>query len=239
MTKSRWAASKLQVIATIATVFHADPERLASATRDCLGYRARWPRFVAGCTRNGEARTGFRGPFSRRADELAGSPAATVSHARSIGRSRHCREHRAGPFLLLRPSGPAIDRERRVGREYGWRRDIWYVTLRAQRSRFTSWVRIRLIGGYGTGMVFTCRTGALGGVGVLAVVLPLTIWYNGAARGGGRRRVRLPGARPVVAEARLGGGPPALRPMRERQIPTQRGRQGIERAGTAAPRVLT
>jgi hypothetical protein len=35
--------------------------------------------------------------------------------------------------------------------------------------------------GFATGMVFTRRTGPLAGAGVLALVLPLTIWYSGAA----------------------------------------------------------
>jgi hypothetical protein len=34
--------------------------------------------------------------------------------------------------------------------------------------------------GFATGMVFTRRTGPLAGAGVLALVLPLTIWYSGA-----------------------------------------------------------
>lgn len=34
--------------------------------------------------------------------------------------------------------------------------------------------------GFATGMVFTRRTGPLGGAGVLALCLPLTIWYSGA-----------------------------------------------------------
>lgn len=34
--------------------------------------------------------------------------------------------------------------------------------------------------GFGTGMVFTRRTGPLAGAGVLMVVLPVTIWYSGA-----------------------------------------------------------
>jgi hypothetical protein len=34
--------------------------------------------------------------------------------------------------------------------------------------------------GFGTGMVFTRRTGPLAGAGVLALVLPLTIWVSGA-----------------------------------------------------------
>jgi uncharacterized membrane protein YbhN (UPF0104 family) len=34
--------------------------------------------------------------------------------------------------------------------------------------------------GFATGMVFTRRTGPLGGAGVLALVLPVTVWYSGA-----------------------------------------------------------
>jgi uncharacterized membrane protein YbhN (UPF0104 family) len=34
--------------------------------------------------------------------------------------------------------------------------------------------------GFGTGMVFTRRTGPLGGAGVLDLVLPITVWYSGA-----------------------------------------------------------
>lgn len=34
--------------------------------------------------------------------------------------------------------------------------------------------------GFATGMVFTRRTGPLGGAGVLALCLPLTVWYSGA-----------------------------------------------------------
>ena len=34
--------------------------------------------------------------------------------------------------------------------------------------------------GFGTGMVFTRRTGPLAGAGTLGLVLPLTIWYSGA-----------------------------------------------------------
>ncbi|HET8600607.1 MAG TPA: hypothetical protein VFL99_09800 [Segeticoccus sp.] len=35
--------------------------------------------------------------------------------------------------------------------------------------------------GFATGMVFTRRTGPLAGAGILAVVLPVTLWYSGAA----------------------------------------------------------
>jgi hypothetical protein len=34
--------------------------------------------------------------------------------------------------------------------------------------------------GFATGMVFTRRTGPLAGAGVLALCLPLTVWYSGA-----------------------------------------------------------
>jgi hypothetical protein len=34
--------------------------------------------------------------------------------------------------------------------------------------------------GFATGMVFTRRTGPLAGAGMLALVLPVTIWYSGA-----------------------------------------------------------
>jgi uncharacterized membrane protein YbhN (UPF0104 family) len=34
--------------------------------------------------------------------------------------------------------------------------------------------------GFGTGLVFTRRTGPLGGAGVLMVILPMTLWYSGA-----------------------------------------------------------
>jgi hypothetical protein len=37
-----------------------------------------------------------------------------------------------------------------------------------------------LIVGYATGMVFTRRTGPLAGAGILALVLPLSLWYCGA-----------------------------------------------------------
>jgi hypothetical protein len=37
-----------------------------------------------------------------------------------------------------------------------------------------------LIAGYATGMVFTRRTGPLGGAGFLALFLPLCLWYCGA-----------------------------------------------------------
>ena len=37
-----------------------------------------------------------------------------------------------------------------------------------------------LIVGFGTGMVFTCRVGPLGGAGILALALPPALWSSGA-----------------------------------------------------------
>ena len=56
---------------------------------------------------------------------------------------------------------------------------------------FAAWAALAMFGfqmnaaalfvGFGTGMVFTRRTGPLAGAGVLALVLPLTIWASGAS----------------------------------------------------------
>jgi hypothetical protein len=56
---------------------------------------------------------------------------------------------------------------------------------------FATWAALAMFGfqmnaaalfvGFGTGMVFTRRTGPLAGAGVLALVLPLTIWASGAS----------------------------------------------------------
>lgn len=55
---------------------------------------------------------------------------------------------------------------------------------------FSAWAGLAMFGirmnvasfvvGYATGMVFTRRTGPLAGAGILAVVLPLTLWYSGS-----------------------------------------------------------
>jgi hypothetical protein len=55
---------------------------------------------------------------------------------------------------------------------------------------FSAWAALALFGfsmngaallvGFGTGMVFTRRTGPLAGAGVLMLLLPVTIWYSGA-----------------------------------------------------------
>jgi hypothetical protein len=55
---------------------------------------------------------------------------------------------------------------------------------------FTGWAGLAAFGyhmngaqfivGFGTGMIFTRRTGPLGGAGLLDVILPVTVWYSGA-----------------------------------------------------------
>ncbi len=55
---------------------------------------------------------------------------------------------------------------------------------------FATWAGLAMFGfdmnaaalfvGFATGMVFTRRTGPLAGAGVLALVLPVTIWVSGA-----------------------------------------------------------
>lgn len=79
-------------------------------------------------------------------------------------------------MLFLRPQkhGPAV-----AGMTLFWLADA-----------FAMWAGLAAFGfhmnpaqmflGYGTGMVFTRRTGPLGGAGILMVVLPVTIWYSGA-----------------------------------------------------------
>lgn len=77
-------------------------------------------------------------------------------------------------FLRPRDHGPAV-----AGMTMFWLADA-----------FAMWAALAGFGfhmnpapmfvGYATGMVFTRRTGPLGGAGVLMVVLPLTIWYSGA-----------------------------------------------------------
>ena len=39
---------------------------------------------------------------------------------------------------------------------------------------------ITLLAGYATGMVFTRRTAPLAGAGILALALPVCLWYSGA-----------------------------------------------------------
>ena len=64
------------------------------------------------------------------------------------------------------------------------------MTLFWLADAFAAWAALAAFGfhmnpaalfiGYATGMVFTRRTGPLGGAGVLMVVLPVTVWYSGA-----------------------------------------------------------
>jgi hypothetical protein len=81
-----------------------------------------------------------------------------------------------------------------------------------------------LIVGFGTGMVFTRRTGPLAGAGELALILPLTIWYSGApfavaVVGVFAYRVLALWLPMPVSRAVL----PTLRTMGERQIPHAEG----------------
>ena len=64
------------------------------------------------------------------------------------------------------------------------------MTLFWAADAFAAWAAMAAFGfhmnaasmfvGFATGMVFTRRTGPLGGAGVLALCLPLTLWYSGA-----------------------------------------------------------
>jgi uncharacterized membrane protein YbhN (UPF0104 family) len=77
-------------------------------------------------------------------------------------------------FLRLRDHGAAV-----AGMTLFWLTDA-----------FAMWAGLAAFGfhmnpapmfiGYATGMVFTRRTGPLGGAGVLMVVLPVTLWVSGA-----------------------------------------------------------
>lgn len=78
--------------------------------------------------------------------------------------------------LFLRPHihGPAV-----LGMGLFWLADAFGVW--AGLATFGLWMHAAaLFIGYGTGMVFTRRTGPLAGSGVLMLVLPVTIWYSGA-----------------------------------------------------------
>jgi hypothetical protein len=71
---------------------------------------------------------------------------------------------------------------------WGWA--VWGMALFWTADAFAVWAGLEAFGfgmnaaalfvGFATGMVFTRRTGPLAGAGVLALVLPLTIWYSGA-----------------------------------------------------------
>ena len=71
-----------------------------------------------------------------------------------------------------------------------WGAALWGMALFWATDAFATWAGLATFGfqmnmaalfvGFATGMVFTRRTGPLAGAGVLALVLPLTIWISGA-----------------------------------------------------------
>jgi hypothetical protein len=71
-----------------------------------------------------------------------------------------------------------------------WGSAVLGMALFWAADAFAAWAGLAVFGfqmnaaalfvGFATGMVFTRRTGPLAGAGVLALVLPLTIWYSGA-----------------------------------------------------------
>jgi hypothetical protein len=79
-------------------------------------------------------------------------------------------------MLFLRPQhhGPAV-----AGMTLFWLTDAFAMWSALAAFGFRMNAAAMFIG-YATGMVFTRRTGPLGGAGVLMVVLPVTIWYSGA-----------------------------------------------------------
>jgi uncharacterized membrane protein YbhN (UPF0104 family) len=79
-------------------------------------------------------------------------------------------------LLFLRPHrhGPAV-----LGMTGYWLTDAFAMWAALAAFGYTMNAAALFIG-YATGMVFTRRTGPLGGAGVLEVVLPVTIWVSGA-----------------------------------------------------------
>jgi hypothetical protein len=71
-----------------------------------------------------------------------------------------------------------------------WGSALWGMALFWAADAFAAWAGFAAFGfqmnaaalfvGFATGMVFTRRTGPLAGAGVLALLLPLTIWVSGA-----------------------------------------------------------
>jgi hypothetical protein len=71
-----------------------------------------------------------------------------------------------------------------------WGPALWGMALFWATDAFATWAGLATFGfqmnmaalfvGFATGMLFTRRTGPLAGAGVLALVLPLTIWVSGA-----------------------------------------------------------
>jgi uncharacterized membrane protein YbhN (UPF0104 family) len=77
-------------------------------------------------------------------------------------------------FLRPRRHGPAV-----LGMMGYWLTDAFAMWAALEAFGYTMNAAALFIG-YATGMVFTRRTGPLGGAGVLEVVLPVTIWVSGA-----------------------------------------------------------
>lgn len=79
-------------------------------------------------------------------------------------------------LLFLRPQrhGPAL-----LGMLVYWLADAFAAWSALAAFGYRMNVAAFFIG-FATGMVFTRRTGPLGGAGILMVVLPVTIWYSGA-----------------------------------------------------------
>jgi hypothetical protein len=75
-------------------------------------------------------------------------------------------------------------------RPHRWASALLGMALFWAAEAFAAWAALAALGvemsvaalivGFGTGMVFTRRTGPLGGAGVLVLVLPLALWYSGA-----------------------------------------------------------
>lgn len=78
--------------------------------------------------------------------------------------------------LFLRPKdhGPAV-----AGMTLFWIADAFAMWAALEAFGFQMDAAAMFIG-YATGMIFTRRTGPLGGAGILMVVLSVTIWYSGA-----------------------------------------------------------
>jgi hypothetical protein len=75
-------------------------------------------------------------------------------------------------------------------RPHRWASALLGMALFWAAEAFAAWAALAALGvnmsvaalvvGFGTGMVFTRRTGPLGGAGVLVLVLPPALWYSGA-----------------------------------------------------------
>ena len=77
-------------------------------------------------------------------------------------------------FLRPRQYGSAV-----LGMLVFWLTDAFAMWAALAAFGFTMDAAALFVG-YAVGMVFTRRTGPLGGAGILMVVLPVTIWYSGA-----------------------------------------------------------